>query len=66
MDYRSQAKSRQAAVTFARELHCLNGACAGLNITSHWQDNEIRIFVIRTHHKKIRSHDEISCAQVSS
>ena len=44
MDHGSQPKLRLAAITFVRELHCLNRAGAMLNITSQWQDPEIAIF----------------------
>ena len=40
MDHGSLSKSRLAAVTFARELHCLNGVYARRNITGQLQDHE--------------------------
>ena len=43
---RIAVKSRLAAVTFARELYCLNRAGAMLNITSQWQEPEILIFLL--------------------
>ena len=53
--YGSQPKSRLAAVTFARELLCLNRAGSMLNIKSQWQDSEffIYFFVIRVYYEKL-------------
>ena len=47
--------SRLAAVTFARELHCLNRDGDMFNITSQWQDIDILFvcfFVKRVYNKK--------------
>ena len=53
MDHGLQPKSRLAAVTFKRELLCLNRACAVLNITSHWQDPDMLIFVMKVYQKRL-------------
>ena len=65
MDHKSQPKSRLVSVTFARELLCLNRAGSIHNITSHWQDPEILIFCCKSTLRKIRSHAETPCIQVS-
>ena len=44
MNWSRIAASVTAGVTFARELHCLNGAGAMLNITDQMQKPEILIF----------------------
>ena len=58
MDHGSLSKSRLAAVTFARELHCLNGVYARRNITGrNGRTMSSFFFVIRVgtlHYKKIR------------
>ena len=65
LDHGSQPKSRLAAVTFARELYCLNRAGAMLNITNQWQVPEIYIFY-KSILQEIRSHADTPCAKVSS
>ena len=67
MDHGSQPKSRMAlaSVAFARKLLCLIKAGSMLNITSQWQDPEILILFYKSISRKIRSHDETTCAQVS-
>ena len=65
MDHGSQPKSQLASVTFAREPLCLNRAVSMLNITSQWQDPENVFFCYKSILRKIRSHPETPCAQVS-
>ena len=65
MDRGSQPKSRLASVTFAWEMLCLNRAGSMLNITSQRQDPEILIFCYKSIPRKIRSHAQTPCAQVS-
>ena len=56
---------RLASVPFARELLCLIRTGSILNIMSHRQDPEILIFCHKSIWRKIRSHAETPCAQVS-
>ena len=53
MDHGSQPKSRLAALTFARELICLNRAGSLLSTTSQCQDPEVLIFCYNSIWQKI-------------